>query len=138
MWSETHGDAVAERFAVLDVTDQEKLWGNVQLEAARENWMAGGPGDERFAGDRRPPLRPITMVPPLPYSGSLSLEEALNKLGKVRAKGREWRAYCPAHETHHYSLVISESKYKPGEPVFFCYAGCTHQQVKDKLLEKAA
>lgn len=94
-----------------------------------ERYLAGGDEPSWWRKKRRPPL----MQPASP-SAALSLEETLNRLGRVRPKGDEWHALCPAHEDRHRSLIISESDYKPGEPVFFCYAGCTHQAVKDALL----
>jgi hypothetical protein len=66
--------------------------------------------------------------------GTLTLEQALDRLERVHRRGRDWTAFCPSHVTHHRSLVISESKYKPGTPVFHCYAGCSHEAVKEKIL----
>lgn len=134
VFDEEYGSEIARRFSQLDETDQEAFWENVKLESERDNWWAGGPGSEKWAGNRKGSRRPVALRPPICSPGCLSLEEALNCLGRVRARGQEWTARCPAHDTHHNSLVISESKYKPGEPVFYCYAGCSHSAVKDALL----
>lgn len=134
IWDEEYGSELAKQFCDLTDEDQEKLWANVALEADRENWLAGGPGDEIWTGNRKP-KKPPMMSPPISRSAELSLEVSLNHLDRVRVKGNEWHSLCPAHSDRHTrSLIISESKYKPGEPVFFCYSGCTHKQVKTAVM----
>lgn len=141
--SEGRGDVVGkttrrfpgEREWTLIALEDEKFWEGVADEAEWENYLAGGPEPRHWNRGKRPAP---TLRPPVYSADVLTLEEALNRLGRVRVKGREWSARCPAHEDRSPSLIVSESSFKPGEPVFFCYAGCTHQQVKDALLRESA
>jgi hypothetical protein len=132
----------AEKFLLLDETDQEPLWDYVKecVEGDERDryWEEYLQGIHEHPPWHTPPRPRPTMRPALLPADGLTLEEALRRLGRVRERRNEWLAYCPAHDTHHYSLVVSESDYKPGTPVFYCYAGCTHQQVKDALLARAA
>jgi hypothetical protein len=79
-------------------------------------------------------ILPLLTPPGSVADGVLTLELALDRLERVHRRGREWTAFCPAHDTHHRSLVVSESKYKPGTPVFHCYAGCSHEAVKAAVI----
>jgi len=122
-------------FLMLSEAEQQKFWENVEAENEWEAYLTGGPTPKHWhrAAKKPPLMRPQDVS----RGDVLSLEEALRRLGRVRVKDNEWRALCPAHDNHHrLSLVISESEFKPGEPVFYCYAGCTHQQVKDALMER--
>ncbi len=122
-----------EREWTLIALDDEKFWEGVADEAEWENYLAGGPEPKHWRRTNKPP----TMRPSYPVSSTrLSLEEALGRLEKVRRTGRRWKALCPAHEDHSPSLIVAESPDWSGYPVFYCYVGCTHQQVKDALMER--
>ncbi len=138
VWDEENGAAVAEAFLTLDETDQQKLWDGVREYADRENWIAGEDVEEPGRPVEKPKRRTM-MRPPIFSPDCLSLEETLNRLDLVRPKrdGRRdaWTARCPAHEDRSPSLLVSENDFKPGEPMFFCRAGCSHQQVKDAVMQ---
>lgn len=113
--------------------DGEKLW-TVDIEPSEwENYLKGGP--EPSYWNRKPKRAPI-MRPPDLSRDCLSLEETLNRLERVRVSGLgRWRARCPLEHTRRDSfLIVGEHSYKPGEPVFYCYGGCTHAEVKAALL----
>jgi len=127
------GPELLETFMGLSDEEQEKFWGNVQEEIEYEKWVVGDRDDP--PGPPKTNRKPPTMRPPSP-SPALSLEETLSRLERVRRMGNQWKALCPAHEDRNNpSLIISENSYKPGEPRFFCYVGCTHQQVKDAVMQ---
>lgn len=129
------GGEFAEIFSTLSEEEQEKFWANVAEENEWEHYLAGGPEPKHWHRENKP----VTMHPTNPVSPTrLSLEQALSRLERVRRTGRSWSARCPAHEDQSPSLRVAESPDWPGYPMFFCYAGCTHQQVKDKLMDMAA
>lgn len=111
----------------------ERLWTVDMAPNEWENYLNGGPEPRHW---HREPKRPPIMAPPVFSRDGLSLGEALNRLGRVRAAGPgRWRARCPReHNRRDAFLIVGEHTYKPGEPVFYCYAGCTHQAVKEALL----
>jgi hypothetical protein len=79
-----------------------------------------------------PPPKPVS----LRYgSNRLTLDEALERLERVRTKanGMGWTALCPAHEDRTPSLLVSESNTNPGEPFFYCSAGCDFRAIKNAL-----
>lgn len=58
------------------------------------------------------------------------LYDILDRFEWVREYGGQWRAKCPAHDTHHRSLVVAV-----GERgiLFYCYAGCSQEQILDAV-----
>jgi len=125
---------IAEVFCSLTEEEQAKFWANVKHEIEYEEWVSG---EREHHPDYSPKKRP-TMKPPIYSPTALPLEEALRRLGRVRVRGDEWVAACPVHEDRSPSMVVMEHKDYPGEGFFWCYAGCTHLQIRAKLLAMRA
>jgi hypothetical protein len=61
---------------------------------------------------------------PLGGKPRLSFEEAVDRLEKVRWRGAQAYACCPAHEDHNPSLSIREADVPGIGFVVYCHAGC--------------
>lgn len=86
--------------------------------------------EHRKAHERK---RRAALLPP-PGPGRLTLEDALERLEKVRPAGRgRWSARCPAHDDRSPSLLVSENDLRPGAPVFHCFAGCDWRHIMEAL-----
>ena len=55
----------------------------------------------------------------------------LNKLPHARTNGSGWSAQCPAHDDQHPSLSIAEGD--DGRVLLKCHAGCTTEEIVEKL-----
>jgi hypothetical protein len=123
-WDARHGVGNAERFWRFVRFDAENEPDRLDHRMELDRLEA-----ERRSGARRE--RAATLPPPSP--GTLTLEQALSRLERVRKSGRGWTARCPVHEDTSPSLFISESEMRPGEPVFHCFVGCDFRLIRDAL-----
>jgi hypothetical protein len=125
-----------EEWCAIYRENPEGFWLLVRFEAEHEpdrlDYYAelGAAEDHRKAQERK---RRAALLP-APAPGRLTLEDTLDRLGRVRRVGPgRWTARCPAHEDRNPSLLVSENEARPGEPVFHCFAGCDWRAVMEAL-----
>jgi hypothetical protein len=66
---------------------------------------------------------------PLAGTPRMTFEKALQKLKKVKRRGRQAYACCPAHHDHNPSLSIREADVPRIGFVVYCHAGCDWRDV---------
>jgi hypothetical protein len=125
--------------AVLEdifATNEAGFWHLIRFEAEHESERVDYYDQldelERERRKRERAERVRNLPPPEP--GRLTLSDALARLERVRRAGDErWTARCPVHEDRSPSLVVEERRERPGEPHFYCYAGCDWRAVVAEL-----
>jgi len=60
----------------------------------------------------------------------MTLSDLLNRLDKVKQKGSEYKALCPAHDDKSPSLAVTE---KDNKLLLKCWAGCSTEEITSAL-----
>ena len=77
-------------------------------------------------------MKSYTIDPGITPSGAAEgLNVILSKLSKVRRKGNQWKALCPAHDDVNPSLSIRQAE--DGKILLHCFAGCSYRDVAAAL-----
>lgn len=115
----------------------DRFWRLVRFEAEtdpeRLDYYAELDRSERVRREQKQRERAALLPPSSP--NALTLDEALRRLESVRRTGpQKWQARCPAHEDKSPSLLIAESRVRPGEPYFHCFRGCDFRLIREALI----
>jgi len=56
----------------------------------------------------------------------MDIQKVLCQVNGVKSSGKQFSAFCPAHEDKHRSLSIKEVD---GKILIHCFAGCTFKEI---------
>ena len=86
---------------------------------------------------RRSSIKPILRIPPPPRhfrrqeSSMIARAEDIARALKGRRCGKGWVCNCPAHDDHHPSLSVAQTR--DGKTLVKCWSGCRQDDVLDAL-----